>query len=400
MAPSWCGTGMAPRGARSCRPRRTSTPRSTRAPGRSRGPRRPTSGSPPTAARSPSTGPTCCTGPAAGGRRRFGFPARSKRPSRRPRRNCGCSATGQSRGGPASSRISPFSLVVTGDVVVVSVVLSPSLRTFSIGMDARTGRRLWQKAFPAAALTGTDGIVFCFTFNIGLNLSYSVQARHAQTGAIAWKRTFPGQPALAAARGVFYLGAETARCARSAPRPAGPYGRTGSPPPPRISRPVPERSTRSTGTGPSTESEPDEDAGARVTDSRSGAVTESAAGGLWQVNIDRGPPPTIVKFRSDVTCPATASSMCSLSLATETGNGSPTRRPTTGCRHGRLTSPVAGSSITPARSAPRRTPTGPPTGHSPDDSKSFGGTEACFHTTVATYQTPGRPGGTVYGCGL
>jgi hypothetical protein len=34
-----------------------------------------------------------------------------------------------------------------------------------------------------------------------------------------------------------------------------------------------------------------------------GAVTEGAAGGLWQVSIDRGPPPIVVKWRSDVTCP-------------------------------------------------------------------------------------------------
>lgn len=102
---------------------------------------------------------------------------------------------------------SPFSLVVTGGVIVVSVVPSPPLPSASFGLDARTGRRLWHQAFPAAALAGTDGIAFCFTFNIGPSLSYTVQARHAPTGAVAWKRTFPGQPALAAARGVLYLGA-------------------------------------------------------------------------------------------------------------------------------------------------------------------------------------------------
>lgn len=36
-----------------------------------------------------------------------------------------------------------------------------------------------------------------------------------------------------------------------------------------------------------------------MTDSRSQAATE----GLWQVSIDQGPPPTVVKFRTDVTCP-------------------------------------------------------------------------------------------------
>lgn len=101
---------------------------------------------------------------------------------------------------------SPFSLVVTGGVVVVTVLLSPSLRSVSFGLDARTGRRLWHQAFAGAALAGTDGIAFCFTFIVGPSLSYTVQARHAATGTVAWKRTFPGQTALAAARGVLYLG--------------------------------------------------------------------------------------------------------------------------------------------------------------------------------------------------
>lgn len=115
----------------------------------------------------------------------------------------------------------PFSLVVTGGVVVGTVILSPSLRSVSFGLDARTGRRLWQKAFPAGALAGTDGLAFCFTFVVGPSLSYTVQARHAPTGAVAWKRTFPGQTALAAARGVLYLGSG-AIISSTAPGPDGP----------------------------------------------------------------------------------------------------------------------------------------------------------------------------------
>jgi outer membrane protein assembly factor BamB len=80
------------------------------------------------------------------------------------------------------------------------------LRSVSFGLDARTGRQLWRMTFPAAALAGTDGILFFFTFNIGPSLSYTVQARRAQTCALAWKRTFPGETALAANRGVLYLG--------------------------------------------------------------------------------------------------------------------------------------------------------------------------------------------------
>lgn len=75
----------------------------------------------------------------------------------------------------------------------------------SSGLNARTGRQLWHAAFPAWALAGTGGILSCFTFNIGPCLSYTVQARHARTGALAWKRTFPGQTALAATRGMLYL---------------------------------------------------------------------------------------------------------------------------------------------------------------------------------------------------
>jgi outer membrane protein assembly factor BamB len=100
---------------------------------------------------------------------------------------------------------SPVTLAVTGGVVCGSVLTS-SLRSVSFGLDARTGRQLWRMTFPAAALAGTDGILFFFTFNIGPSLSYTVQARRAQTCALAWKRTFPGETALAANRGVLYLG--------------------------------------------------------------------------------------------------------------------------------------------------------------------------------------------------
>jgi outer membrane protein assembly factor BamB len=100
---------------------------------------------------------------------------------------------------------SPVNVVVTGGVVCASVLPS-SLRSASFGLGARTGRPLWHATFPAVVLAGTDGILFFFTFNIGASLSYTVQARHAQTGALAWKRTFPGQSAVAADRGVLYLG--------------------------------------------------------------------------------------------------------------------------------------------------------------------------------------------------
>lgn len=100
---------------------------------------------------------------------------------------------------------SPVNLVVTGGVVCASALAS-SLRSVSFGLEARTGRQLWHATFPALVLAGTDGILFFFTFNIGSSLSYTVQARHAQTGALAWKRTFPGQSAAAATRGVLYLG--------------------------------------------------------------------------------------------------------------------------------------------------------------------------------------------------
>ena len=36
---------------------------------------------------------------------------------------------------------------------------------------------------------------------------------------------------------------------------------------------------------------------------KSGAATPDAAGGRWRVSMDGGPPPTVVKLRSDVTCP-------------------------------------------------------------------------------------------------
>ena len=99
----------------------------------------------------------------------------------------------------------PLALVATGGVVCGSV-LTP-LRNLSFGLDARTGRRLWHAASPAVALSGADGILFCFTFIVGPGpSSYTVQARHVRTGALAWKRTFPGQPALAATRGVVYFG--------------------------------------------------------------------------------------------------------------------------------------------------------------------------------------------------
>ncbi len=100
----------------------------------------------------------------------------------------------------------PLSLVVTGGVVCGSV-LTPPVRNVSFGLDARTGRRLWHATSPAVALAGTDAILFCLTFIIGPGpSSCTVQARHARTGTPAWKRTFPGQPALAATRGLLYLG--------------------------------------------------------------------------------------------------------------------------------------------------------------------------------------------------
>jgi outer membrane protein assembly factor BamB len=100
---------------------------------------------------------------------------------------------------------SPIALAVTGGVVCGSVLTS-SLRSVSFGLDARTGRQLWRMTVPAAALAGTESILFFLTFSIGPDLSYAVQARHARTGVLAWKRTFPGQTALAANRGVLYLG--------------------------------------------------------------------------------------------------------------------------------------------------------------------------------------------------
>ena len=79
------------------------------------------------------------------------------------------------------------------------------------GLDARTGRRLWHMTSFFATAVSTGGIVLCVFEDFGSGPStysgqrYIVEARHARTGALAWKRAFPGESSMAAARGVLYL---------------------------------------------------------------------------------------------------------------------------------------------------------------------------------------------------
>ena len=76
----------------------------------------------------------------------------------------------------------------------------------TFGLDSRTGREIWHARAPGLALAGTQDIVFLFEFSVGQTSSFTIWARQIRTGALAWTRQFPGQPALAAARGVRYLG--------------------------------------------------------------------------------------------------------------------------------------------------------------------------------------------------
>jgi outer membrane protein assembly factor BamB len=95
--------------------------------------------------------------------------------------------------------------VVVGGIVCCTVVGLSKSTTF--GLDGRTGREIWHSPVPGAALVGTGNIVFLVGFAFSAtSSSFTIWARHAGTGALAWTRKFPGGPAFAVAGDVLYLG--------------------------------------------------------------------------------------------------------------------------------------------------------------------------------------------------
>jgi outer membrane protein assembly factor BamB len=77
----------------------------------------------------------------------------------------------------------------------------------AFGLDGATGHELWHANVPGIPVPGTAGIALFESFDIGVtgNGPSTVQARHARSGKLAWKRTVTGGMTAAAA-GVVYLG--------------------------------------------------------------------------------------------------------------------------------------------------------------------------------------------------
>lgn len=114
-------------------------------------------------------------------------------------------ATGARRWRSANLGGQPFQPVVTDGIACCTGVSLTQAVTF--GLDSGTGREVWHARLPGVALSGTRDIVFLFEFSIGpASSSFTIWARHVRTGALAWTRKFAGQPAVAAAAGVLYLG--------------------------------------------------------------------------------------------------------------------------------------------------------------------------------------------------
>jgi hypothetical protein len=114
-------------------------------------------------------------------------------------------ATGARRWRSANLGGQAYLPVVTGGIACCTAEsLTPSI---TFGLDSRTGREVWRARLPGVALAGTQDIVFGVEFSTGLtSSSFTIWARHIRTGALAWTRRFAGQPALATAGGVLYLG--------------------------------------------------------------------------------------------------------------------------------------------------------------------------------------------------
>jgi outer membrane protein assembly factor BamB len=108
------------------------------------------------------------------------------------------------------ANVSPMA-VVDGAICGTPIGASPlgaGTAPPAFGLDSATGHELWHADVPGIPVTGTGSIVLFMSFEIGMTQSASsttVQARHARSGRLAWKRTFPGGFAAAAA-GVVYLG--------------------------------------------------------------------------------------------------------------------------------------------------------------------------------------------------
>ena len=114
-------------------------------------------------------------------------------------------ATGARRWRSVNLGGQPFPPVVTGGIACCTGGSLTQSLTF--GLDARTGREVWHANLPGLVLSGTRDIVFLFEFSVSpTSSSFTIWARHVRTGALAWTRTFAGQPAVAAASGVLYLG--------------------------------------------------------------------------------------------------------------------------------------------------------------------------------------------------
>jgi outer membrane protein assembly factor BamB len=94
-----------------------------------------------------------------------------------------------------------------GALVAVDRTVFGSDTTQCFALDGATGSRLWRADLSALPIAATDGIVFFESLAIGANVNdvqSTVWARHARSGALAWKRTFSGGPALAA-DGALYI---------------------------------------------------------------------------------------------------------------------------------------------------------------------------------------------------
>jgi outer membrane protein assembly factor BamB len=99
-------------------------------------------------------------------------------------------------------------VLTAADGIVCCSVLTGKGETF--GFDGSSGRRLWQTDVAAVPIASTEGIVFLMSAVIGQSASsasFTVWAVHTRSGEQVWKRTFPGEPAIAASEGVLCIGA-------------------------------------------------------------------------------------------------------------------------------------------------------------------------------------------------